>query len=131
MVLTDGVDSSSTSNPKRVIEFGRKLGVPLYVVALPGPGRMMPSAAMGGVQASVHDLKLLTDPTGGRLLRTGSAEGIARAFAQINSELRHQYVLTYYTDDPPVDDPRRQVTVRVKDRKDVEVRSVLALDQVN
>ena len=130
VVLTDGVDAGSTSNPKRAVEFGRKLGVPVYIVALPGPGR----TATGGNLArsySVQELKLLTDPTGGRLVRAGSAEGIARAFAQINTELRHQVVLTYYTDRLPDPNARQGVTVRIKGRKDVEVRAVLALDQVN
>ncbi len=131
VVLTDGVDASSTSNPKRAVEFGRKLGVPVYIVALAGPVRGGVRGGGMGRSYSVQELKLLTDPTGGRLVRAGSAEGIGRAFAQINMELRRQYVLTYYTDRMPDPGARQGVTVRVKGRKDVEVRAVLAADQVN
>ncbi len=126
VVLTDGFESSSRADPKRAVEFGRKLGVPVYVVALPGGG------GMRGVSfsAALQELKLLTQPTGGRLLRVGSGEGLERAFAQISAELRHQYVLTYYTDDPPAGLGRRQVEVLVKGRRGVEVRTIVALDQV-
>ena len=121
VVLTDGHDSRSTTDESHAVNFGRKLGVPVYVVALP-------SGAPGDV--AVHALKLVTDPTGGRLLRAGSAGGLERAFAQINAELRHQYVLTYYTDELP-DEKRRKITVKVKGRRDVEVRAVFAWDQLS
>jgi len=122
VVLTDGYDSRSTTDERHAVEFGRKLGVPVYVVALPSGG--------GPGDVAVHALKLVTDPTGGRLLRVGSAGGLERAFAQIAAELRHQYVLTCYTDELP-GDGRRKITVRLKDRKDVEVRAVFAWDQMS
>lgn len=109
VVLTDGYDSHSTTNESHAVEFGRKLGVPVYVVALPSGGGSSPGSI------AVHALKLVTDPTGGRLLRVGSAGGLERAFA--------------YTDELP-DDRRRKIAVQMKDRKAVEVRAVIAWDQV-
>ncbi len=130
VVLTDGVDASSTSNPKRAVEFGRKLGVPVYIVALPWPERGARAGAAFARSYSSQELKLLTDPTGGRLIRTGSADGIARAFSQINTELRHQYVLTFYSAASPGSSDRPPVVVRLKGRKDVEVRAVVATDLI-
>jgi Ca-activated chloride channel family protein len=137
VVLTDGYEAGSTSDPRRSVEFARLLGVPVYVVLLEvgersagAPGARL--ATRGLLEASpVGDLRLLTDPTGGRLIRISSASAIARAFAHIDAELRHQYVLTYYSDQPPDADERDAVSVRVPGRKDVTVRTVWALDQVN
>jgi Ca-activated chloride channel family protein len=126
VVLSDGIDSGSTTTDKTVVAFAQKLGVPIYVVALPAGGQ--PHGA-GGAASMVHALKLITDPSGGRLLRLG-AGSLDRAFAQINAELRHQYVIAFYTDQLP-DDKKQKVTIRVKTRKGVEVRAVLAWDQMS
>lgn len=123
VVLTDGFDIHSQANPKRTVEMGRRLGVPVYIIAMPSAG----GAASSG--PGVQELKLLTEPTGGRLLRLGSGGGLERAFRHINLELRHQYVLTYYAEDLPAD-RRGAVKVTVPGRKDLEVRAVIPLDQV-
>ncbi len=130
VVLTDGYDSSSRARPRRAVEFGRKLGVPVYVIALTQPNQGGGLGTGAGINDQLQVLKLLTQPTGGRLLRVGSVAGLAAAFTQINNELRHQYVLTYYTSEPPTGAGRREVEVTVKGRKGVEVRTILALDQV-
>jgi VWFA-related protein len=131
VVLTDGFDVLSSANPKRAVEFGRKLGVPVYIIALDDPRlRSARPAAVGGSGSAVQELKLLTEPTGGRLLRVSpNAEAIDRAFRQINHELRHQYVLTYYTEKLP-DDKKELVKVRVPGQKGAEVRAVFGLDQI-
>lgn len=123
VVLTDGFDSNSQANPKRTVEMGRRLGVPVYIIAMPSQGGAASSSA------GVQELKLLTEPTGGRLLRLGSGGGLERAFRHINLELRHQYVLTYYVDTLP-SDRRGAVKVTVPGRKDLEVRAVIPMDQV-
>ncbi len=137
VVLTDGYDINSVSDPRRVIEFGKKLGVPIYILAVePSVGGR--SSGLGGVGGlslggggDVHSLRLLTEPTGGRLYRIPSAEHLRRAFDQIHSELRNQYVLTYYTDQPPEAGEPPQVEVEVPGMKGLDVRTVFAADQVH
>ncbi len=149
VVLTDGYDYGSISKPRRSVEFARLLGVPVYIVVLDhdGAGSGVPRAGVGrsgvprsGVPGSrmalpppspVPDLKLLTEPTGGRLIRISSASAIARAFAHIDAELRTQYVLTYYSDRVPGEDQLDAVEVRVPGQKGVKVRTMWALDQVH
>lgn len=131
VVLTDGFDVLSSANPKRAVEFGKKLGVPVYIIALDDPslGGARPMNALA-VSTSVQELKLLTEPTGGRLLRIQpNPSAIDRAFRQINHELRHQYILTYYTEKLP-DDKKQAVKVRVPGAKGTEVRAVFGLDQI-
>ena len=132
VVLTDGFDVHSTADPKRAVEFGRKLGVPVYIIALDDPtlGGTRNSELAHALRSKVQELKLLTEPTGGRLLRVPpSPSGIDRAFRQIHHELSHQYVLTYYTDELP-DDRRQKVEVEVSGRRGVDVRAVFGLDQI-
>lgn len=126
IVLTDGFDSTSTIQDKTITELAGKLGVPIYVVALPSNAATRTNMS---ASAQIHALKLLTDPTGGRLLRVGT-EGVGRAFAQINGELRHQYVIGYYTDVLP-DDKKEKIVVRIKGYDQLEVRSVMAWDQLS
>lgn len=128
VVITDGVDSTSTSDSDRVLELAERLGVPIYVVSLPFAGGRGGMGMQREATNLVHTLKLFTDPTGGRLIRVGRSAGLARAFGQIASELRSQYVLTYYTEALP-ERGVRDIDVRVKDRKDLQVRAVLPLDQ--
>jgi VWFA-related protein len=213
VVLTDGVDVHSHSDPKRVIEFGKKLGVPIYLLALeprmrsvpadpnsgqyPGPPgqnpgvpgqipgnvpgpvagqspgqnpgqqpgqpggggnpsypgqtqpRTMPgaggytggrsrsgSSSQGGTLSptgggsQVHSLRLLAEPTGGRLFRIASVDHMLRAFGQINAEMRNQYVLTYYTDSPPKPGDPPDVKVSVPGKKGLKVTVVFGADQV-
>ncbi|MEM6702727.1 MAG: VWA domain-containing protein [Acidobacteriota bacterium] len=127
IVLTDGFDSASKSDPKRAIEFGKRLGVPVYVIAMTsraGPRTFGgPAALQEGVMKG--QMRLITDPTGGRLFQALNAEQVERAFAQIQAELRQQYVLTFYTDRPP--EPGDDLQVRVN-RKGAKVKTALPLD---
>ena len=84
IVITDGVDSESRSDPTRAIEYGRRLGVPVYVIALSGVERSpvnvgwQHSSQRGAVAAEEamarNEIKLITDPTGGRLFSVASPE---------------------------------------------------------
>lgn len=142
VVLTDGFDVDSKSDPERAVEFARRLGVPIYIVALEvtGPGPGMPRHTTGSVSpgaaaqkaeaAAMAELKLLTDPSGGRLIRVRTLDQMRQALAQINAEMRNQYVLTYYTDTPPEPGKPPQVKVRVDGMKGLKARAVLGADQI-
>jgi Ca-activated chloride channel family protein len=135
IVLTDGVDSESRSDPRRAIEFGRRLGVPVYVIALSGtsgtaagPGWQHSSArttASMEEAAARNELRLITDPTGGRLFHVVTPEQMSRAFAEIQEELHRQYVLTYYTERQPGEGGAPEVRVK---RAGLEVRSAVPLE---
>ena len=135
VVLTDGYDIDSQADPQRAIEFGKKLGVPIYILALASQGgARLPnrglSSGIGDPGAALQTLKLLTDPTGGRLYRIGSQEQMARAFALINAELRNQYVLTYYTDKPPEPGRPPRVTIEAPGHKGLKAKVVFGADQI-
>jgi Ca-activated chloride channel family protein len=139
VVLTDGYDSGSRADPSRAIDFGRRLGVPVYVVALSGSGVTPPGGgALRGPRGRVggfgdpalarSNLKLITEPTGGRFFQVARPEQVEAVFAQIEAELRNQYVLTYYTDRTP--DGRSTPEVEVEG-KGLDVKTVVPLDLVD
>ena len=136
VVLTDGYDVDSQADPRRAVEFGRKLGVPVYILAIegrgpgPGAGRRGVTAGIADPGAAIQSLRLVTDPTGGQLYRVRNPEQISRAFRLINAELRNQYVLTYYTDSPPEAGEPPRVEVEVPGRKGFRAKVVFGADQV-
>jgi len=148
IVITDGFDIDSKADPKRTIEFGRKLGVPVYIIAMENTGGRGLAGRAGGAgrggiggfggqagglgsnAGAVQTLHVVTDPTGGRMFRARTTEQLTRAFAQINSDLRNQYVLTYYTDKPPKPGEPPEVKIELEGFKNLEITTLLGADQI-
>jgi len=127
IVLTDGFDSESRADPNRAIDFGIRLGVPIYAITMSaGRGVRIPSrSGFSNEDMARGELAVVTDPTGGRFFRANTMEQVNNAFAQIQDELRKQYVLTYYSERAP----EAGVLPKVKiNRKGLVVRTALPLD---
>lgn len=124
VVVTDGYDSNSRSDPTRAIEFGKRLGVPVYVVAMRSVGFGPTTMEDANLR---NAMRLITGPTGGRLFQIESIDQMARVFDHIEEELRRQYVLTYYSERPfgAAVEPEVRVT-----RKGLKVRSALPLETI-
>ncbi len=124
VVVTDGYDSNSRSDPTRAIDFGKRLGVPVYVVAMRSIGFGPTTMEDANLRNS---MRLITGPTGGRLFQIESIDQMARVFDHIEEELRRQYVLTYYSERPfgAAVEPDVRVT-----RKGLKVRSALPLEAI-
>lgn len=137
VVVTDGFDSDSRSDPVRAIDFGKRLGVPVYVVAarsadsrLMTPGREDLREQMRRVREEAdlrNNMRLITGPTGGRLFQIESIDQMARVFDRIAEELRRQVVLTYYSERPFGASVTPEVRVT---RKGLRVRSALPLEAI-
>ena len=129
VVITDGADENSRSRPEQSSEFAERLGLPIYFIELDAfrPGS-------GGVAATNRDrerLRRISEQTGGRLFRlelygdtpwwTGPIEQV---FTRIQEDLRHQHVLTYYTDQPPGDPIEPEIRLT---RRGLKLRSAVPL----
>ncbi len=95
VVLTDGIDTSSTAAPAEVSALASSIDVPVYVVATAPPidrAQYVERAATrtGADSADLHDLALWT---GGSLLWVTGAEQAALRAHEILTELRHRYLL--------------------------------------
>jgi VWFA-related protein len=124
VVVTDGFDSDSRSDPTRAIDFGKRLGVPVYVVAMRSVGFGPTTMEDANLRNS---MRLITGPTGGRLFQIESIDQMANVFDHIEDELRRQYVLTYYSQRPfgSAVEPEVRTT-----RRGLKVRSALPLDAI-
>lgn len=124
VVVTDGFDSNSRSDPTRAIDFGKRLGVPVYVVAMRSIGFGPTTMEDANLRNS---MRLITGPTGGRLFQIESIDQMANVFDHIEEELRSQYVLTYYSERPfgAAIEPEVRMT-----RRGLKVRSALPLEAI-
>jgi Ca-activated chloride channel family protein len=129
VVITDGADENSRSRPEQSSEFAERLGLPIYFIELDAfrPGS-------GGVAATNRDrerLRRISEQTGGRLFRLELygdtpwwTEPIEQVFTRIQEDLRHQHVLTYYTNQPPGDPIEPEIRLT---RRGLTLRSAVPL----
>lgn len=126
VVITDGVDTSSQTNPEEVLARSQALDVPIYAVSVVSPlddphserftGRDRPTSAVTGAGLLDRYARL----SGGAAFTVSDITGLRSAAATIAGELKHQYRLGY---DPPAGPPRfRRVEVMTR-RKGVVVKA--------
>jgi len=117
--VTDGFDEHSRSEPNQSADFAERLGLPIYFIRLNRSNtRDLVNRARGRSHSATSRLRehrrarqhllRISEQTGGRLftieLFTGSAPWtgqLKQVFDQIQDDLRRQYVLTYYSSQPP------------------------------
>jgi len=105
ILMSDGLDTLSSTSYRRVIDTAQARGVSFYVVHFPlftpQEGRLVPRPPSKGFRA-------LADETGGRYFRIGDAKSaldphakvdLAPVFQAIEHDLRGQYVLGFYAGD--------------------------------
>ena len=121
VVITDGVDTSSTMKPSDVSGIASAIDVPVYVVAVVSPldhageeYAVVPETAVSG------NLENLAHWTGGNLTLVSTPAHASLAARELITELRHQYLLAFeaskesgwYSLD--VRTRRRELTVRAR-----------------
>ncbi len=134
VVVTDGVDQHSRSKPKQSADFAERLGLPVYFIQLDrGTRRRSVSRAIERRQ-HLRRLRYISRHTGGRLFDIDLSgdtppwtERIERVFEQIEEDLRHQHVLTYYTDQPQGAATERSVRVT---RRNLKLRSAVPVEAI-
>ncbi|MFZ2492190.1 MAG: VWA domain-containing protein [Thermoanaerobaculia bacterium] len=91
VVLTDGKDTSSKFTYEQALEYSQRAAVPIYAIGI-------------GIRNSEVDVKYklnkIAAETGGGTYYIDKAEDLSRIYAEIEEELRAQYVLGFY---PPAD----------------------------
>jgi Ca-activated chloride channel family protein len=97
VLVTDGVDNSSTLSPEEAREIVRAAQVPVYVLGLDSGSPYEISAGGKKVYRYADVLNLLAGVTGGRYYPISQAADLPKALAAIAQDLRHQYVLGFST----------------------------------
>lgn len=140
VVVTDGVDLDSRSRWQEAPDFAERLGIPIYFIELDRSAK--PVIGNGDLAGRTPDATLLREQARRRLRRISRHTGgrhfhidlvahdgswtarVDRAFDQIEEDLRHQHVLTYYSDLPPAAPAEPEIRVT---RRGLKLRSAAPL----
>jgi Ca-activated chloride channel homolog len=113
IVLTDGEDTTSRMKIGDAIDEALRAEVVVYSIGIGDPG-------FGGVNEGA--LKKISDATGGRAVFPKSGRDLDKAFAELEQDLRQQYLLAYEPKNEANDGGFRKIEIRVTTRKDVKLR---------
>jgi Ca-activated chloride channel homolog len=115
ILLTDGVDTTSRMKQDEAINEALRAEVVIYSIGIGDPGQ-------GGVDEGT--LKKLSESTGGRAVFPKDARDLDKAFAQLEQDLRQQYLLAYEPKNETTDGGFRKLEIKVVNRnvKDLKIR---------
>jgi VWFA-related protein len=114
IVITDGEDNQSRYTRDQALELAHKADVAIYAI----------STNITGIQTDGDKvLKYLTEETGGLTFFPFKVQDLAQSFENIANELRHQYSILYRPEPAKTDGKFHEVTIKVKDRKNLVVRA--------
>lgn len=148
IVVTDGMDIDSRSQPEQAAGFAERTGIPIYFIDLgrdrialtnghTPDGESAGASLMRTARSGDHVLRMQqqAQQSGGRLFGidpelppSGFLGEVREVFDQIREDLRRQHVLAYYSNRPvgTAIEPGVQVL-----RDGLTVKSVLPLDRVD
>jgi VWFA-related protein len=114
VILTDGEDTASKNDFEDVVGYAQRAGVTVYTIGINlGATKVVPRWQLGK----------LAEITGGKAFFIGNQAELDKIYAEIDRELRTQYLLAYTStsERPPTE--LRKVRVEVN-RKGVKVRTI-------
>lgn len=114
VILSDGEDNQSRYTREQALEMAQKADVVIYTIStnitrIPTDGDKV--------------LRYLAAETGGLSLFPFKVDDLSQSFENISNELRSQYNLLYRPDPLQTDGLYHKIDIRVKDRKDLNVRA--------
>jgi len=118
VLLTDGIDTVSTTEPGALDKSVQSHAVTIYPVAYPA------SASGDGPdpQQALKELGRLAEVTGGRLFRLPNEAALPRVLDEIVADLRAQYVLGFTPDASVAPGRLRKISVKLPGHGKVVVR---------
>lgn len=106
ILLSDGDDTSSTIKRQNVIDYAVKNDAVVYAIGIRDP--QFPEGKLDG-----GALKKISERTGGRAFFPSHPDELRRTFAQIDEELRSQYLIAYSPTNKSRDGSFRRVKLEV------------------
>lgn len=108
VILTDGEDRCSHFTFEAALDYAKKTGVAVYFIGL----------RIGATEIDVrYKLSKIARETGGTVSYVDTARGLAKIYAEINQELRSQYLLSYVPQNRSVSNQWRKIEVRMTPSK--------------
>ena len=114
VVLTDGDDTASENGFDEALGYAQRTGVTIYTI-----GVSIPSTKV----TTRWQINKLASATGGRSFYVSEKSGLDTIYAEINRELRTQYLVAFTSNSEKPRDELRKIKVEV-DRKGVKVRTI-------
>jgi VWFA-related protein len=118
VLLTDGIDTVSRTEPAALDRAVQAHAVTIYPVAYPAP----PSAEGPDAQQALKELGRLAQVTGGRLFTLPNEAALPRVLDEIVADLRAQYVLGFTPEAAGAPGRLRKISVKVEGRGKLVVR---------
>jgi VWFA-related protein len=104
VILTDGEDRCSHFTFEAALDYAKKTGVAVYFIGL----------RIGSTQLDVrHKLNRVAKETGGTVYYVDSARNLGKIYAEINEELRSQYLLSFVPQNKSVSNQWRKIEVKM------------------
>ncbi len=114
VVLTDGEDTASKNDFEDVVGYAQRAGVTIYTIGIDlAATKVVPRWQLGK----------LAEITGGKAFFIGNQAGLDQIYAEIDRELRTQYLLAYTSNSEKPANELRKIRVEVN-RKGVKVRTI-------
>ena len=121
VLYTDGADEDEDFPYEMALRFARRTGVPVYFILT--NNEIVRTGGKGlGVRRFLGRVQRIAEAVGGRTYLVRQGEDLSAVYAEIGRELRSQYLLTYYADDPQAETFRR-IRVETTD-PDLDVRTI-------
>jgi Ca-activated chloride channel homolog len=114
LVFSDGADTTSSMKEQEVVDYARSVEATVYCVGIRGESGLMARSPRGF-------LRRVAQETGGAYFFPDKVGEMIKIFAAISDELHNHYLLAYTPRRPP-DGTWREIEVRLRERKDAEVR---------
>lgn len=114
VIVTDGEDTASRVSQEDMVKYVRASRVPLYFIGI-GLSKMD--------FMTTSKLRNLSEETGGVTFFISHVDELEKAYAAIETELRTQYLLGYYTESEGRDEAYRLIDVQIPGR-DVKIRAI-------
>lgn len=123
VVFSDGAEEEEALSFRTCQRFAQRLGIPIYLIVL-HPGIARGDDLTASVKSFARKLERLAEETGGRAYFIPNTDKLEEIYRQIDTELRSQYLLTYYSEARTEGDEEwREVTVKV-DGKGLKARTI-------
>lgn len=119
VLLTDGVDTTSRMKLNDAINEALRGEVVIYAIGIGDPAS---GGTFIGNGVNEGDLRKLTEATGGRAVIPNSRRDLDSAFAQLEQDMRQQYLLAYEPSNETPDGTFRKIEIKVPKLKEKEFK---------
>jgi VWFA-related protein len=114
VVLTDGEDTASENSFDDALGYAQRMGVTIYTIGVSIPATKVTTR---------WQINKLASATGGQSFFVSEKSGLEKIYAEIDRELRTQYLIAYTSNSEKPADELRRIKVEV-DRKGLKVRTI-------